>query len=246
LIVLPAIDLRDGNCVQLVGGSYDDERVRLRDPVGVARSWSNHGFRHLHVVDLDAATGRGSNSRVVTEVIRQFGGGGFLGDDALEVQVGGGVRTDDAIERLLADGATRVVVGTRAIEDMDWLDDVSHRFPGELLVAADVRERRVVTRGWSHVSHRDVLDVVDELNAFPLAGVMVTAVHREGQLMGTDLPLMEDVAEASSFPVYASGGVTTLNDLRALADRGVAAAVVGMALYTGTLDVRQVAEEFSE
>ena len=246
MIVLPAIDLRDGNCVQLVGGSYDAERVRLRDPVGVARSWAELGFRYLHVVDLDAATGRGSNARVVNEIIRQFGGGGFLGDAALEVQVGGGVRSDDTIERLLADGATRVVVGTRAIEDPSWLDDVAHRFPGELLVAADVRDRRVVTRGWAHTLPRDVLDVVDDLNAFPLAGVMVTAVHREGQLMGTDLPLMEDVAEASAFPVFASGGITTLNDLRALADRGIAAAIVGMALYTGALNVRQVAEEFGE
>ena len=244
MLVLPAIDLRDGNCVQLVGGSYDAERVRLTDPVAVARSWADLGFRHLHVVDLDAATGRGSNARVVNEVIRQFGGGGFLGDAALDVQVGGGVRDDDAIERLLADGAARVVVGTRAIEEPEWIDEMSHRFPGEILVAADVRDRRVVTRGWEHVSHRDVLDVVDELNALPLAGVLVTAVHREGQLMGTDLPLMEDVAEACAFPVYASGGVTTLNDLRALADRGIAAAVVGMALYTGALNVRQVAEEF--
>jgi phosphoribosylformimino-5-aminoimidazole carboxamide ribotide isomerase len=220
--------------------------VRLRDPVGVARSWSELGFRRLHVVDLDAATGRGSNARVVNDIITQFGGGGFLGDAALEVQVGGGVRSDDRIERLLADGATRVVVGTRAIEDPHWLDDVAHRFPGELLVAADVRDRRVVTRGWEHTLPLDILDVVDDLNALPLAGIMVTAVHREGQLMGTDLPLMEDVAEASVFPVYASGGVTTLNDLRALADRGVAAAIVGMALYTGALNVRQVAEEFGE
>jgi phosphoribosylformimino-5-aminoimidazole carboxamide ribotide isomerase len=127
---------------------------------------------------------------------------------------------------------------------MDWLDEVSHAFPGEIVVAADVRERRVVTHGWEKTQHRNVLDVIDELNAFPLAGVLVTAVHREGQLRGTDLPLMEDVAEASAAPVYASGGIATLNDLRALADRGVAAAVIGMALYTGAMDPRRVAEEF--
>ena len=177
-------------------------------------------------------------------VIRQFGGGGFLGDAALDVQVGGGVRSEDAIERLLGDGARRVVVGTRAVEEPDWLDEMSHRFPGELLVAADVRDRRVVTRGWDRTLPRDVFDVVEELNHLPLAGVLVTAVHREGQLKGTDLPLMEDVAEACAVPVSASGGVTTLNALRALADRGVAAAVVGMALYTGAHDARQVAEEF--
>jgi phosphoribosylformimino-5-aminoimidazole carboxamide ribotide isomerase len=242
MIVLPAIDLRAGHCVQLVGGSYDAERVRFGDPGRVSRSWAEHGFQHLHVVDLDAATGRGANADVVRDVIREFSDAAF--GDALDVQAGGGVRDEDAIERLLGDGARRVVVGTRAIEDPDWLEEMAHRFPGELVVAADVRDRRVVTRGWAHTLPRNVLDVVEELNALPLAGVMVTAVHREGQLQGTDLPLMEDVAESSAFPLYASGGVTTIEDLRALADRGVAAAIVGMALYTGVLDARQVVEEF--
>ena len=248
MIVVPDIDLRDGNCVQLVGGSYDAERLRLRDPARVARTWAEHGFHHLHVVDLDAATGRGSNAPVVREVIREFSGGAFAGgafeSTSPDVQVGGGVRSEDAIERLLGDGARRVVVGTRALEEPDWLDEMAHRFPGELVVAADVRDRRVVTRGWERTLPRNVLDVVDELNPLPLAGVMVTAVHREGQLQGTDLPLMEDVAEACAFPVYASGGITTVQDVRALADRGVAAAIVGMALYTGALDVRQVVDEF--
>jgi len=237
MIAVPAIDLREGACVQLVGGSYDAERVRLGDPVGVARSWEELGFAQLHVVDLDAATGRGSNANLVRDI---------LDGTEMSVQVGGGVRDAETIERLLADGAERVVVGTKAIEDMHWLDEVSSRFAGRVMVAADVRERRVVTHGWEKTQHRSVLDVIEELNAFPLAGILVTAVHREGQLQGTDLPLMEDAAEASDFPLYASGGIATLNDLRALADGGVAAAVLGMALYTGTLDPRQLVEEFAE
>lgn len=235
MIALPAVDLRGGACVQLVGGSYDAERVRLEDPVGVAQTWEQLGFAQLHVVDLDAATSRGSNAEVVRAI---------LAETRLDVQVGGGVRDAEAVERLLSDGARRVVVGTRAIEDLHWLDEVSHQFVGELMVAADVRERRVVTRGWQRTLPRNVLDLIEELNAFPLAGILVTAVHREGQLQGTDLPLMEDAAETSAVPLYASGGVATMNDLRALADRGVAGAVVGMALYTGALDPRQVAEEF--
>ncbi|HWJ24050.1 MAG TPA: HisA/HisF-related TIM barrel protein, partial [Gemmatimonadaceae bacterium] len=155
MIVLPAVDLRDGRCVQLVGGSYDAERVRIDDAPGVARRWAEVGFRHLHVVDLDAATGRGSNSQVVREVILAFGGVTSDGDssmgaaygDGVDVQVGGGVRTDDAVERLLNEGARRVVVGTRALEDPSWIDELAHRFPGEVVVAADVRDRRVVTRG---------------------------------------------------------------------------------------------------
>jgi phosphoribosylformimino-5-aminoimidazole carboxamide ribotide isomerase len=237
MIAIPAVDLREGACVQLVGGSYDAERVRLTDPVAVARTWEDIGFTQLHVVDLDAATGRGSNAGLVR---------GILGGTQLDVQVGGGVRNAETIEQLLGDGARRVVVGTKAIENDDWLDAVSHAFPGEIVVAADVRERRVVTHGWEKTQHRHVLDVIEELNAYPLAGILVTAVHREGQLQGTDLPLMEDAAAASHFPIYASGGIATVNDLRALADRGVAASVIGMALYTGAIDARQVAEEFCE
>jgi phosphoribosylformimino-5-aminoimidazole carboxamide ribotide isomerase len=237
MIAIPAIDLRDGACVQLVGGSYAQERVRIDNPVRVAQVWEQLGFRQLHIVDLDAALGRGSNAGVVTDI---------LAATRAEAQVGGGVRDEDDVERVLDDGAHRVIVGTRALEDPGWLESVADRFPRRLVVAADVRERRVVTRGWVRTLPRDVLDVVEELNAFQLAGILVTAVHREGQLRGTDLPLMEDVADVAEFPVYAAGGITTTNDLRALADRGVTAAVVGMAFYTGTIDPRVAAEEFAE
>jgi phosphoribosylformimino-5-aminoimidazole carboxamide ribotide isomerase len=211
--------------------------VRLDDPAGVARSWASHGFRRLHVVDLDAATGRGVNDDLLIDILRET---------SLEVQVGGGVRSGETIERLLAGGAHRVVVGTRALEEPEWLAEMATLFPGELIVAADVRGRRLVTRGWAHTLSRDILDAVEELNSLALGGLLVTAVHKEGRLGGTDLPLMEDVAEASVSPVYASGGITTMNDLRALADRGVAGTVIGMALYTGALDPRLVAEEFAE
>jgi phosphoribosylformimino-5-aminoimidazole carboxamide ribotide isomerase len=129
---------------------------------------------------------------------------------------------------------------------MAWLQEVVERFPNAIIVAADVRNRKVVTRGWARTLPLGILDAIEELNALPLAGILVTAVHREGQLQGTDLPLMEDVVEAAAFPVYAAGGIATVQDLRALADRGVAAAVIGMALYTGTIDARVAAEEFSE
>ena len=235
MIAIPAVDLRGGACVQLVGGEYAAEKVRLEDPVGVARGWMRYGFTRLHVVDLDAATGRGNNAGVVLDLLREPG---------LEIQVGGGVRDEDRIEQLLADGARQVIVGTRALEDPEWLADTASRFPGELIVAADVRERKLVTRGWSRTLPRLVLDVVEELAGLPLGGLLVTAVHREGQMLGTDLPLMEDVAEVAEWPVLASGGVGSMGDLHALADRGVAGVVIGMALYTGALDPWVVAEEF--
>lgn len=236
MIAIPAVDLRGGKCVQLVGGDYDAEKVRLDDPASVARDWVREGFNRLHVVDLDAATGRGRNDEVIREILRTAG---------VPVQVGGGVRDESRIERLLDEGAEYVVVGTRAVEDEDWRRDMANQFPGRLIVAADVRERYVVTKGWAETSRVNVVDFVEELSALPLAGVLVTAVHLEGKMQGTDLPLMEDVAEACAWPVFASGGVTSLEDMRALEHRGLAGAVLGMALYTGAIDPRRLAEEFS-
>jgi len=237
MIAIPAVDLREGACVQLVGGEYSQERIRLQDPVAVARDWTRYGFRRLHVVDLDAATGRGSNRDVVAEILR---------DTSADVQVGGGVRRSAHVEELLSSGAGAVVVGTRAVEDTDWLAGLATAWPNEIIVAADVRDRRVVTQGWTRTLARDIIDVTEELNTLPLAGLLVTAVHREGRMQGADLFLVEDVVEAASFPVFASGGIGSMADLRALADRGVAAAVIGMALYTGAIDPWHAAEEFAE
>ncbi len=235
MIAIPAVDLRGGKCVQLVGGDYDAEKIRLDDPASVARDWVREGFNRLHVVDLDAATGRGRNDEVIREILRTAG---------VPVQVGGGVRDESRIERLLDEGAEYVVVGTRAVEDEDWRRDMAHQFPQRLIIAADVRERYVVTKGWATTSRLNVVDFVEALSVLPLAGVLVTAVHLEGKMEGTDLPLMEDVAEASAWPVFASGGVSNLDDVRALEHRGLAGAVLGMALYTGAIDPRRLAEEF--
>jgi len=237
MIAIPALDLRGGACVQLAPGSYDEEVIRIPDPVGVAIAWRQYGFRHLHVVDLDGVAGRGNNTAAIQAI---------LGATDVEVQVGGGIRSQELIQRTLNDGAQRVVIGTRALEDPDWLAEMSDLFPGCIVVAADVRDRKVLSHGWTRIQPKLVLDLVEDLNGLPLAGVLVTAVHREEAMRGTDLPLMEDVAEAADFPVFASGGLGSLVDLRALADRGVAAAIIGMALYNGAMDPWGVAEEFAE
>jgi phosphoribosylformimino-5-aminoimidazole carboxamide ribotide isomerase len=241
MIAIPAVDLRAGRCVQLVGGDYAQERVRLDDPVAVARDWVRAGFARLHVVDLDAATGRGGNRALIGELLREVAretGG------AVPVQVGGGVREGDDIAALLDEGAAAVVVGTRAVEDAAWRETMALRFPGQLVLAADVRGRQVVTRGWSSTSMLDVGDLVRDCAGLPLAALLVTAVQLEGRMEGTDLPLMEEIAEQAAAPLLASGGVASADDLRALAHRGVAGAVLGMALYTGALDARHTAEEF--
>jgi phosphoribosylformimino-5-aminoimidazole carboxamide ribotide isomerase len=231
---IPAIDLREGACVQLVGGSYDDERVRLPDPLQVAEQWRSAGFSTFHVVDLDAATGRGSNASVIEQLIK----GG-------DVQVGGGVRDEATIERWLGLGAARVVVGTRGVEDQAWLERVAARFPERVVLAADVRGRAVVTRGWATQTSLDVTELLARVASFPLAGVLVTAVHVEGQLQGTDVALFKDVIAKTRLPIIASGGVTTADDLRSLQSTGCRAAVIGMALYTGRLDAPATAQEFS-
>ncbi len=237
MIAIPAVDIRGGYCVQVRSEAFAAQAVRTSDPAAVAREWASRGFRRLHITDLDAAAGRGSNARVIRDI---------LGDDDAEVQVGGGARDRDAVERLIDDGARWVVVGASALEDPDSIVDEAATYPGVLIIAANVRDRRVVTRAkeasWPRLLH----DVIEELNFLPLGAVMVTAIDREGMLQGTDLALMEDAAEESTHPIIAAGGITTLNELRGLADRGVAGAVVGTALYSGALDAREVGAEFTE
>ena len=236
MIAIPAIDLRDGACVQLVGGAYDEERLRLADPVRVARGFRDAGFSRLHVVDLDAATGAsGGNASLVRDIVCAAG---------IDCQVGGGVRDAARVEELFANGAARVVVGTRALEDDGWLRVQATRFPGRLLVAADVRGDQVLVRGWTRAASTPLDALLDALDPLPLAGILVTAVHVEGRMEGPDLPLVERVRARTRLPLVASGGIATLDDLARLEDRGIDACVVGMALYTGALDARRVAERY--
>jgi len=235
MIAIPAVDLREGACVQLVGGAYDAERVRLADPVAVARDWVALGYTRLHVVDLDAATGRGDNAAVVRAILAAV---------AVPVSVGGGVRDEAHVATWLEAGATEVVVGTRALEDPMWLATITRRHPGRVQVAADVRGTQVVTRGWSEDGGREVTSFLASLASLPIAGVLVTAVHREGRMQGPDLALMRTLAPLTKHPLIASGGIASVADLNALQDAGAARAVLGMALYTGALDARAVAREF--
>ena len=237
MIAIPAVDVRGGVCVHLTGGQYGSERVPIGNAAAVARSWQQLGFNRLHVVDLDAAFGTGSNLPVVEDILRE---------SDVEVQVGGGIRSTDAVEQLFRAGADRVIVGSRAVQDLDWLGDLTAMYPGLVVVATDVRDRRVVTRGWVRTLPVDVLDLLGELNSLSLGGVFVTALQLGSETRGLDLALMEDVADKAEFPVIVAGGVSSMHDLRALEHRGIAGTVIGMALYTGALDARAVAQEFGE
>jgi phosphoribosylformimino-5-aminoimidazole carboxamide ribotide isomerase len=236
MIVTPAVDLRGGKCVQLVGGSYDRQAIEIDDPVKAARDWEAAGFRTLHVVDLDAATGHGENVEVIERI---------LGSVASDVQVGGGIRSTGQVERMLGAGARRVVVGTRAIQDAEWLAEITESYPDRIVVAADIRDRAIVTHGWQGTTEEAMESAIDRLTSLAIAAVLVTAVHKEGLMEGPDLPLMRDVLRQSRVPVQASGGIGDVTDLRALADIGVSSTIVGMALYTGKLDTSTVAKEFN-
>lgn len=232
MIAVPAVDLKGGRCVQLVGGRPEEERVSLPSPVAVARRWWDLGFRHLHLVDLDAALGSGDNRAPIAEVI--------AATDA-DIQVGGGIRDDATADALLGAGPRRIVVGTRAIDDRAWLDALVARHPDRVVVAADVRDGTVLRRGWTEGSGLRVDDFIRSLADLRLAGILCTDVAREGRLEGIDMSAMAAVIDTSAHPVWVSGGVTTLDDLSDLARAGAHGAVLGMALYTGALVPSEVA-----
>ncbi|MGH7447779.1 MAG: HisA/HisF-related TIM barrel protein [Longimicrobiales bacterium] len=237
MIVYAAIDLRQGRVVQLVGGSPDEERVSLPDAAAVARDWLGCGFTALHVVDLDAALGLGSNDDAVQAVIAASAGA--------RVQVGGGVRTTDRVEALLQAGAAAVVVGTRAVQEPAWLEEISTGWPDRIVLAADVRGDEVVVRGWTAGAGVSVDELLARIADLPLAAVLVTDVAREGRMSGADTSRFRRLVDVSAHPVLASGGIAGAADLAALSLTGVAGAVVGMALYTGALDAAAVARDYA-
>jgi phosphoribosylformimino-5-aminoimidazole carboxamide ribotide isomerase len=233
---IPAVDLKGGRCVQLVGGRPEDERISLPDPVAVARGWRARGFGTLHVVDLDAALGTdggtADNLELVARIAREAPG---------DLQVGGGVRDEARARALLDAGAARVIVGTRAVEDPAWLAHLAGRWPRRIAVAADIRDGVVLRRGWTEASELRIHDFLTTLAPLPLAGILCTDVGREGRLEGIDREEVAAVLQGSPHPVWISGGVTTPEELDFLAARGAAGAVLGMALYTGALDPDRVA-----
>jgi phosphoribosylformimino-5-aminoimidazole carboxamide ribotide isomerase len=236
VIAYAAIDLRGGRVVQLVGGRPEAERISLPDPPAVARRWVECGFAALHVVDLDAALGRGSNEAAIDAILAASGG--------VPVQVGGGVRTTARAQALLDAGAARVVVGTRAVQDRAWLEELARRWPDRIVVAADVRGDDVVISGWTEGAGVTAEAFLGGLADLPLAANLVTDVSREGRMAGVDAARFGRLVRQSAQPLLASGGVAGAADLAALSLAGAAGAVLGMALYTGALDAHATASEY--
>lgn len=233
MIVAPAVDLRAGRCVQLVGGLPGTERVSLPDPVSVARDWFERGFGTLHLVDLDAALGDGDNRDLLLRAAKAT---------PAATQAGGGVRSDEAATALLDGGADRIIVGTRAITDRPWLTRLARRWPNRVMVAADLKDGRIVRKGWTESTPLRAEAFLGTLAGLPLAGALCTDVGREGRLEGIDSDSVRALIGASPIPVWISGGITTMEDLEFLASEGAAGAVLGMSIYTGALDVDALAK----
>lgn len=243
--LLPAVDLLGGGAVRLVQGDFD-RRSDYGDPLDLARRYAAAGARWLHVVDLDAArTGEPANRTVLTAIAAEMAPGG------IRVQAGGGVRSAEDVDELLAGGVARVVLGTAALEEPGLATELARRHPESVAVGLDYRHRpdgslEAASRGWLEGSGRTVAEVLAALDGAPLGAVVVTAIERDGTLAGPDLDGLTAVLEATGIPVVASGGVGSPGDLRSLAalrspgsGRSVVGAVVGRALVDGRMDVEE-------
>ncbi len=234
--VLPAIDIKGGKCVQLVGGRPGTEKVEIDDVVGVALRWQEEGAEMVHIVDLDSALGSGDNDRLIERLI---------GELDVPVQVGGGVRSVAKVDRLFDLGSERVVIGTKAIQDREFAKEVSERHRDAVVISVDSAADQVLVKGWQETSGRGTLSVAKDLEGLPVWGFLYTNVDLEGRLRGIDPRPVAELVKAVRKPVIASGGITTISDLESLRTIGAHSAVVGMAIYTGMMDFKKVVREFA-
>jgi phosphoribosylformimino-5-aminoimidazole carboxamide ribotide isomerase len=230
VLLYPAIDIRGGQCVRLRQGDYSQETVFGADPAEMARRWRDQGAEYLHLVDLDGARqGRPVNGPSVRAIIEST---------HLPCQLGGGLRGEDHILEALGWGVTRVILGTRALQDPDWCAAMCRRYPGRIALGIDAREGRVATEGWLSASAVTVLDLARRCEGWPPAAIIFTDIGRDGMLAGPSVESTAELARAvPSVPVIASGGVTTLDDVARLSRAGLPGAIIGRALYEGRLDL---------
>ena len=227
--IIPAIDLRGGRCVRLRQGNYDDETVFGDDPAAMAAHWVSQGAERLHLVDLDGArAGRPGNLDCVRAILRRV---------QVPCQFGGGVRSNETVAELLAAGLDRVIVGTRALAEPAWFATLCRAFPGRVCLGLDARDGKVAVEGWTQTSTTAAADLARQMVELPLAAIIYTDISRDGMMGGVNLAAVREMKESVSTPVIASGGVTTLDDVQALAALGVAGCIVGRALYEGKLSL---------
>jgi len=238
MIILPAIDLIGGRCVRLRQGDYNQETVFDEDPVAVARRFEAAGAKWLHVVDLDGAReGEPKNLATIRAIV---------GAVRMSVEMGGGIRTTAAAQGLLDLGLARVILGTRAAREPEWLAEVATKFPGSVALGLDARNGRVAVEGWREETARTASDLVASVAGLPLAAIIYTDIARDGMMSGPNVEATAVLAKASPFPVIASGGVTTVDDIRRLTKVGVAGAIIGRSLYEGKITLEAALAAASE
>jgi len=235
MLLIPAIDLKDGRCVRLKQGDMNAETVFSDDPGAVARHWVEQGARRIHLVDLNGAVaGRPRNEVAIRSIVDAVGGN-------VPVQLGGGIRDLDTIERYLDDGISYVIIGTAAVKNPGFLHDACSAFPGQIIVGLDARDGKVATDGWSKLTRHDVLDLAKKFEGYGVEAVIYTDIGRDGMLTGVNVEATVRLARELRIPVIASGGFASLEDVEklcAIEEDGVTGAILGRALYEGKLDFR--------
>lgn len=235
MLIIPAIDLKDGQCVRLKQGRMDDSTVFGSDPVAMAQRWVDAGARRLHLVDLNGAfAGEPINGEAVKAIARE--------NPTLPIQIGGGIRNAEIIEAYLSAGVSYVIIGTKAVKEPQFVTDMCKQFPGKIIVGIDAQDGMVATDGWAEVSSVKAVDLAKRFASDGVSSIVYTDIARDGMMQGVNVAATIALAEACGIPVIASGGVTNMDDIRALkavSTRGILGAITGRAIYEGTLDLAQ-------
>lgn len=232
MLLIPAIDLKGGKCVRLRQGRMEDETVFSNDPMAVAERWIKNGARRLHIVDLDGAVaGQPKNADIISAITKNF--------PDIPIQVGGGIRDEEAIEAYLNAGVQYVILGTKAVTAPHFLADICTEFPGHIIAGLDVRNGTVAVNGWSKLSSHNTIDLACRFEHDGVEAIVYTDITRDGMMEGINVEDIVQVAQAVNVDVIAAGGITTIDDVRALcavAGEGIIGAITGRAIYAGTLD----------
>lgn len=235
MLLIPAIDLKEGQCVRLRQGRMEDDTVFSTDPVAMAARWAEAGARRLHLVDLDGAfAGKPKNREVIRAIAEAF--------PELPIQVGGGIRDEETVEAYLEAGVKYAIIGTKAVTTPGFISDLCVAFPGHIIVGLDAKDGKVATEGWSKLSHHDVIDMAQHFERDGVEAIIYTDISRDGMMQGVNVEATVRLAQAVRIPVIASGGVSSIADIERLcsvSDEGVAGVVIGRALYEGGLDLAQ-------
>jgi phosphoribosylformimino-5-aminoimidazole carboxamide ribotide isomerase len=237
VLIIPAIDLKDGRCVRLQQGKMDTATVFSDDPVAMARHWAAQGAKRLHVVDLNGAVaGRPKNEKVIREMIKAVG-------EQMAIELGGGIRDLDTIENYIDAGVGFVVIGTAAVKNPGFLSDACYAFPGHIIAGLDAKEGKVAVEGWSKMTGHDVIDLAKKFEEYGVEALIYTDIGRDGMMNGVNIEATLRLAKAIKTPIIASGGLSGLEDVQAICEKlvpeGIIGTIAGRALYEGKLDLKK-------